>query len=221
MPRIKAYKFKGEIVPVDKAKLSTAYRCPWTEKVYGNKADYVNHLARLREYRKLVRVTENRYNRLRNDLQNQIGFDAINDWLELHPEFLWKMRDRDEAMPNGFNLKISFLKLTWTTHASNSHYSPRDGVTNYDRSLGKPLGYPGWYGLIEFDASHPNSYVSDIAESVDIYTGTGGSTTGKNYGYNVTFFESDWPGLEKYRAWLLLQGVDHMQFTTGKPKYFA
>ena len=221
MPRIKAYKGNGTVIPVSDAVIKTAFQCPWTKKVYGSKNDYVKHLAILREKRRLARVTQDRFERLRNDLQNQIGFDAVNEWLQLHPEFLWKNRDRDDAIPDDFNLKISFLKLTWTTHVGNRHYSPRGGVTNYDRSIGKPLGYPGWYGLIEFDASHDNSYVSDIAEAVNIYTGTGGSTTGRNYGYNVTFFDGDWPGLEKYRAWLLLQGVDHIQFTMGKPKYFA
>ena len=45
-------------------------------------------------------------------------------------------------------------------------------------------------------------------------TGSGGAS--KNvYGYEVTFFEADWLGLEKMRAWMILQNRTPIIFTEG------
>ena len=85
MPRIKAYKGAGAIIPVDVAKIGTAFKCPWTNRVYGDKKSYVKHLKHLREdymharARKLILVKQMR------DLWNQPDFQSIINWVECIP----------------------------------------------------------------------------------------------------------------------------------------
>jgi hypothetical protein len=41
MPRIKAYKGNRSIIPVEEARVSTAFRCPWTDKLFGAKQQFL------------------------------------------------------------------------------------------------------------------------------------------------------------------------------------
>ena len=215
MPRIKAYKGNGAIIPVDEAKIRTAFRCPWTKKVFGNKGDYVKHLAKVRENRMRSRIRHERFMSLKQDLQDQQSFKDIIHWLQLHPEFLWyRNPDKTAKMPDDFWLKVTFLDVMWRDLVSNSHRAPHNGVTNWHKYPELPKGYPGWHGRIEVQTSH-SCNISNMLDAVGVFTGYGGAS--KNvYGYEVTFFEADWIGLERMRAWLILQDRRPMAFTEGR-----
>jgi uncharacterized C2H2 Zn-finger protein len=215
MPRIKAYRGNGAVIPVDEAKIHTAFRCPWTKKVFVNKRDYVAHLAKVRENRMRARIRHARFMTLKQHLHDQQHFKDIIQWLQLHPEFLWQHSpNRSVPMPQDFWLKITFLDVIWRDLASNSHSAPQGGVTNWHKYPDKPLGYPGWVGRIEVQVSH-GCDISNMLDAVGIRTGSGGAS--KNcYGYEVTFFEADWPGLEKMRAWMILQDHTPVAFTEGR-----
>ena len=189
MPRIKAYKGNGAIIPVDEAKIRTAFRCPWTKKVFGNKGDYVKHLAKVRENRMRARIRHERFMSLKQDLHDQQSFKDIIHWLEIHPEFLWQHNPHKELkMPEDFWLKITFLDVMW-----------------YERNR--------WRGRIEIQTSH-SCNISNMIDAIGLHTGSGGASK-KCYGYEITLNEAEWPGLEKMRSWMILQDKTPWAFTEG------
>lgn len=237
MPRIKAYKGnRGHIIPVDEAKVATAYRCPWTNRVFGSKSGYVNHLRALRRDHIHAAVRQRIAERLHDDLRNQPTFDDVIAWIGNHPEFFFDMtaagrsegrQDRIAAYRDKFWIRITYLDLQWTDSASNTHACPRGGRTNWGgRGMdvdGKPLprGYPGWTGRIEYRMSHDLGFGSTPMRNVGIHTGTGGSIRDHRYGYGVTIFEADWPGLANRRLFhrLAEDGVGET-YRYGTPDYF-
>lgn len=229
MPKIKAYKGAGHIVPVDEAKVSTAFRCPWTGKIFGDKRGYVKHLKYLREHRIHSRIRANARQLKRQNLWNQPTFTDIIKWIEMNPEFMFDnavregwSRDGAEKYRDQFWMKITYLDLRWEPNASNTHACPRGGVTNWGRrEKDKPQGYPGFVGRIEYQLSHDLGFGSDAVRNLGIHTGTGGGITGNRFGYSVTFFDADWPGLTKNRLLDILGDANWKQFKYGKPNYFG
>lgn len=229
MPKIKAYKGNGVIIPVDNAKVATAFRCPWTDKIFGTKQAYVKHLRVLREDRIHRAIRARIQNKIFEELINQDSFEKIIEWIETHPEFFFDRvvqdgrvgwRDRREHLRDKFWIKITFLDVHWSESVSNSHSSPRDGISNWGRDSNKPTGYPGWVGRIEFQLSHDLGFGSDIFRGIGIHTGTGGGTNQNRYGYAVRFFASDWPGLEKHRVFEILKNEKPAGFNYSEPRYF-
>jgi uncharacterized C2H2 Zn-finger protein len=230
MPKIKAYKHNGAIIPVDDAKIATAFRCPWTGEVFGTKKGYVNHLRILREDRIHRQIRDNIRDRIFQELINQPSFEKIVDWIETHPEFLFdgviqngrdRWGERREHLREKFWVKITYLDVRWNDNVSNSHSCPRNGLTNWGREKDKPTGYPGWEGRIEFQVSH--NFVlstSDMFKQIGVNTGGGGSGDGTRYGYEVKFFASDWLGLEKKRLFEIIKGDVPARYTRGEPRYF-
>lgn len=200
MPRIQVYKDKGKMIPVEQAKLANAFICPWTENLFATKRGYVKHLRDLRETRMHRRAKQNRWQKKFEDFYNQPDFDSVIRWVELNPEFFF-----DHATKNGFGynrhadkrndfwIRITYLNLRWSDNLSNSHSCPRGGVQNWGRQPGKPDGYPGWGGSIEFQVSHSLGFGSDVFRNLGINTGTGGGISDNRYGFEVKFFASDWP----------------------------
>jgi uncharacterized C2H2 Zn-finger protein len=234
MPRIKAYKGAGKIIPAEEAKLVTAFRCPWTRKVYSTKRDYVKHLKSLRENYMHARIREKSRLLKKQDLWNQKSFVDIVKWIEMNPDFMFDngvlgsfTRDDREKYRDKFWVKITYLNLNWTNSASNTHNAPRDGVTNWaGRELDKdgnprPRGYPGYTGQIEYQMSHDIGFGSDIMRSLGIHTGTGGGMDQHRYGYSVTFFDADWPGLISNRVMDILADNSWQRVHYGVPKYFG
>ena len=229
MPRIKAYIGGGHIVPIDEAKVGTVFRCPWTSRVYRNKRDYVKHLKWLRENRMHSRIRENARQLKKQDLWSQPTFEDIIKWVEMNPEFMFDngvrkgwARDGIEKYRDKFWVKITYLDLQWTASASNSHHCPRGGVTNWgSRENDLPRGYPGFTGLIEYQMSHGIGFGSDIMRSLGIHTGTGGGISNNRFGYGVTIFDADWPGLTSNRVIDLLGDKSWKTFRYGTPKYFG
>lgn len=228
MPRIKAYKGAGKMIPVEEAKLVTAFRCPWTKKVYGSKRDYVKHLKWLRENRMHSRIRATARLRKHQDLWNQPTFLDIIKWIEMNPKFMFDnalrsgwARDGAEKKRDQFWMKITYLDLSWTSSASNTHHCPRGGVTNWGmREDGKPKGYPGFTGRIEYQMSHDLGFGSDAVRNLGIHTGTGGGAGDNRFGYGVTFFDADWTGLVNNRVMNILGDNDWKTFVYGQPKYF-
>jgi len=229
MPKIKAYKGNGAIIPVEDAKVSNAFRCPWTSKIFGTKQAYVKHLRILREDRIHRAIRARIQNKIFEEFINQDSFEKVIEWIENHPEFFFDRvvqrgrdgwRDRREHLRDKFWIKITYLDVRWSDNVSNSHSRPRGGVSNWGRDTSKPTGYPGWSGRIEFQLSHDLGFGSDVFSNVGIHTGTGGGTSENRYGYDVKFFASDWPGLEKHRLFEILKNEEPMGFRHGKPNYF-
>ena len=231
MPAIKAYKHKGTIIPVDQAKLGKAYQCPWTGKIVSTKKSYVKHLSELRSSRMHRRARANRWQRLGEDLWNQMSFEKIVEWVELHPEWFLdaaqrrgfrRDQDRYDRVRSEFSVRVTYLDLRWSNSVSNSHSCPHTGVTNWGAEKeNAPRGYPGWQGHIEYELSHElPGFGSDLMEGTRIHIGTGGSTNSTNYGFDVKFFADDWPGLAKGHVWEALKGTDFNSVNIGKKKYF-
>jgi hypothetical protein len=233
MPRIQVYKGNGAIIPVNVAKKSSGFKCPWTGKIFGAKKAYVNHLRVIRQDRIYRNIRRQRRQALLDDFNNQPGFEAMMRWIELHPEFFfdnglqhgWDSdRARHEKIRADWSVRITLLELAYSDSVSNSHSCPRGGVTcwsSHEALDGRPRGYPGWSGRIEFEVSHKNNqWGSDVFLGTGIHTGSGGSTGGGIYGYDVKFFESDWPGLQKMRAWAAIGGPSVDRFNYGERRYF-
>lgn len=229
MPKIKAYKGNGVIIPVDDAKVATAFQCPWTGEVFGTKKGYVNHLRVLREDRIHRQIRANIRDRVFQELINQDSFDKIINWIETHPEFLFdgviqngrdKWSDRRSHLREKFWIKITYLDVHWSECVSNSHNRPRGSVTNWGGDPNLPRGYPGWTGRIEFQVSHDLWFGSDIMKPIGVHTGSGGGVESTRYGYDVKFFASDWPGLEKNRLFEIIKGEQPAKFKHGEPRYF-
>lgn len=235
MPKIKAYKGNGAIIPVDNAKVATAFRCPWTDKVFGNKKSYVKHLRELRKDRIHRAIRARIQSKIFDEFINQDSFENLIEWIETHPEFFFDRviqkgragwRDRREHLRDKFWIKITYLDVHWSDSVSNSHSCPRGGVTCWssrEAEDGRPRGYPGWTGRIEFQLSHgyESGFGSDTFRDTGIHTGTGGGISGNRYGYDVKFFASDWPALVTSMAVEQLGGVTGIRsFRHGEARYF-
>ena len=227
MPRIKAYKNAGKIIPVADARVGTAFKCPWTGKLFGEKRAYVAHLKVLRADRIHRQIRIKRMARLKDELWTRSDFDSVVSWIELHPEVLFDSviergregwSDRRAHLRSDFWIKITHLKLQYIDHVSNTHSAPKEKQTNWGGDKKDvPRGYPGWVGRIEFQLSHDLGFGSDILKTLRIHTGTGGGTSVQRYGYRVTFWADDWPGLNMMRA--LTDGTENI-VTYDKPSYF-
>jgi len=230
MPKIKAYKGAGKIIPIEEAKIATAFRCPWTKKVYGAKRDYVKHLKWLRENRMHARIRENARLRKMENLWAQPTFTDIINWIEMNPEFMFDnglrrgwARDNSEKYRDKFWIKITYLRIDWHQKVSNTHHCPRDGVTNWGGGVpNAPRGYPGFEGVIEYQMSHDIGFGSDVMRGLGIHTGTGGGIKDNRFGYSVQSFDADWPGLTKSRLLDVLgDNSNWKSFSYGKPDYFG
>ena len=217
MPAIQVYKTKGKIIPVNEAKVARAYQCPFTKELFVTKTAYTKHLSKLRETRMWANARRKQHQLKLQDLWNQTSFDKIAQWIELNPDVFWyngrqsnrNSPERWDKIRDQFQIKIVRLSLSWSDSVSNSHSSPRNGVTNWSgRSTLQdgspaPRGYPGWQGRIYFQTSCDTpGFFSDFLRGTRIHTGTGGSGQ-----YDVKFFEDDWPGLSKARVWNTLKNI--------------
>lgn len=209
MPKIDVYKSKTAVIPIAEAKKAKAYQCPWTKDIFKTKPSYIKHLRELRTNRMHKRAKQNRWNKLGEDLWNQPTFEDVIKWVELHPEWFldniikntWQSnRKFYENIRNDFSIKITHLRVNWRDSLSNSHSCPHNGERNWAGSNkeGIPRGYPGWGGDIEYQISHNiRGFGSDLVKNTRIHTGSGGLISNNRYGFNVKFFEADWPGIAK------------------------
>jgi hypothetical protein len=228
MPVIDVYKNGSTVIPVSQAKLSKAFLCPFTNKVYATKKQYEKHLE---NYRKNVihpTIVSKKIDSKIAELNNQSSWKNVISWIENNSKYFLSNGQRnygpDKRWPNvkDFKITITLLDITHLNRVSNSHDAPRNHDTNWSGDPDKPTGYPGWHGRIEFKLSHEvPGFASTLFESTGIHLGTGGGIFNNRYGYGVTFFDLDWPGIEKQKVFDIIAGIDHNNFTFGKPDYFS
>lgn len=147
------------------------------------------------------------------------------------------------AQYRGFPVVGLAWELIYNPDVSNSHSSPVNGQTNFNRREDLPKGYPGWTGRVwiryansEFGKHHG----SDALNRVQTYTGkvSLGSYGGpwedvardihrqghpdpvaelKIYSYSYQIFEDDWPAVRRWREQQsivrILQGQDGLSLT--------
>lgn len=211
MPAIKVYHYKGQKVPVDRAKTSKAFECPWTKKIFMKKADYVNHLKKRRELSRKKIHFNNRVAAAIEDFNNLSDFDKIVKWLDVNSWVLhaviknsyeksffdYYIKCWEKVKVEDFYIKIHGLQLRHVSNIPNTHSCPRNGVTNYYSHPSLPRSYPGWEGAIALEFSHdiPRGLSENFRE-IGINIRIGGSSS-KIHRYSVQLFDADWPGLEK------------------------
>jgi hypothetical protein len=241
MPKIEVYKGNRVMIPVSEAKKAKAYQCPWTDKIYSTKRDYVKHLKLLRETRMHTRARAIIKDRVKQDLWSQSSFDDIIKWVSIHPEFMFDLfmnqawhhdKAKLEKYRNTFMVEITNLDVTWSERCSNTHRKPHNGVTNWGGKeklkdgTDAPSGYAGWTGNIEFKLNCPMSEGSNVFSHLRMNTGSGGGRSDNRYGYDVTFFANDWPELYKLHKHRMAEDAILNNKTTkytyryGKPDYF-
>lgn len=232
MPKIKAYAGNSSIIAVDSARVVTAFECPWTSKIFSTKKSYADHLKAVRETRIHRAIRARNRHKTFEELISQPSFEKIIEWIESHPGFFfdravqYRGRNNHQHLREKFGIKITYLNVNWLECVSNSHSCPRSGVTNWGGQerlkdgTSAPRGYAGWNGRIEFQLSHDVGFGSDVFRDVGVHTGTGGGSGDNRYGYDVKFFASDWPGLEKNSLVDILRNGVPAGALHGTPKYF-
>ena len=204
MPRIKVYKSGSDMIPVEGAVIKTAFRCPWTQRLFPTKSGYVKHLRELRETRMHRRARAKRRDRKFQQLWNLNSFEEIIEWIELNPEVIFEAtkgsrwtKFSEAELREKFRVQLTYMDVGHSERVSNTHSAPHGKPQNWGREPGKPTGYPGWSGRIEFRVLPENCGISgsDVGRVLRMHTGTGGGIRGGYYGYDVRMFEEDWPGL--------------------------
>jgi hypothetical protein len=205
MPRIQLYSNGDVLIPVESTVKRNGFVCPWTKKLFVRKRDYVTHLKSLRKRRMHKKARQLRDERHMQTLWNVGSFQEMIDWVETNSTFIFERLHTPQSgekwakLRDEFQVKITYLSVQHGEHISNSHNAPRGKPTNWGRQPGLPRGYPGWGGRIEFQVLPLDNGIngSSVGRLLRLHTGTGGGISGGYYGYDVCFFEEDWPGLSK------------------------
>ena len=106
-------------------------------------------------------------------------------------------------------MKFELSSIRYSDRTSNTHACPRSGVTNWGCKDGKPRGYPGFSGRIEYTVDEPKEFdgpfwdVSRTVSQFGVHTGTGGGRGNDENGhhryyYDVKIFLDDFPGLANH-----------------------
>lgn len=215
----------------------TAYKCDTTGKLFEDKTKYQKHIRKIAADRRLQckidaahRAEEqwwhdNFWNRVKSLEQLKFAILHHRDvFAQRGVKNYWGGSTKSKLKPTPL-VEFKTFRLNWNEHVSNSHDAPVGGVTcwsSHDAKDGRPTGYPGWTGYIDYVVqSHKNqlhSYPgsSDMWSGTRIHTGTGGGGGYKNqetnhlqsFAYDFRLFASDWPAMaleyEKARAWMIL-----------------
>jgi len=222
----------------------TAYKSDADGKIFEDKSKYQAHLrtlARHRNAQRKLQIAEAEKDAAWAELYERE--QSINDWCQMvidNQHLFWaeaaagdphdwacvgkKISRRKDAqvVPVPRLLKIT-NNLRWSNMVSNSHSCPVGGVTcwsSYEARDGRPQGYPGWTGRIEWIVEWPKEF-EHIYLGSDLFsrgtfssgrqrahTGTGGggslyfnrefNTYCQRPGYDFRIYASDWPGLTRY-----------------------
>jgi hypothetical protein len=225
-------------------------------KLFEDKNKYTAHLRKLARHRNAQRkltIAEAEKDAVWAELYERE--QSIDDWMQMvidNQHLFWAeaalgdpydwqnvgkklSRAKDAgAMPIPRVLKITH-RLQWNDSVSNSHSCPIGGVTcwsSHEAKDGRPRGYPGWQGQIEWLVEWPKEfdYVylgSDLFSKGTFrsgrqraHTGTGGGAGGhfnkefntycQRPSYDFRIYASDWPGMaryyEKQKMWKMIGG---------------
>ena len=224
------------------------WKCPKTSKYFEDKAEYKAHLKKVAK----ANIVRHRHNAIKQGVLDVIrGCANVNSFQELaeyiaahNVEFL--MAGLQNSTGNGRDLvkkaiddgkeiiwpRFKYINIitNWKDHVSNTHTSPRGGVSSMSTRKLKdgstdysfPTGYPGWTGNIStmFDDEdriivantrlkrHSHIRLPSFSDMVrtkvsGIYTGTGNG--GNHSRYGTTLFASDFPEMEKMTQWFKLK----------------
>jgi hypothetical protein len=213
-------------------------------KLFEDKLKYQSHLRKLARHRNAQRklqIAESAKDAAWAELYERE--QSIDDWCQMvidNQHLFWaeaalgdpydwqnvgkKIRRGKNAttMPAPRLLKITH-SLRWNDCVSNSHACPVGGVTcwsSHEAKDGRPRGYPGWHGRIDWLVAWPRDFDgfylgSDLFSRGSFqsgrqraHTGSGGGGSGhfnkefdtwcQRPGYDFSIFASDWPGLTRY-----------------------
>jgi hypothetical protein len=232
----------------------TAYKSDADGKIFEDKAKYTAHLRKLARHRNAQRklqIAESAKDAAWAELYERE--QSIDDWMQMvidNQHLFWaeaaagdpydwecvgKKSGRGKnaiVVPTPKVLKITH-SLAWSDMVSNSHSCPIGGVTcwsSYEAKDGRPRGYPGWHGRVDWLVEWPKE-LEGIYLGSDLFskgsfnsgrqrahTGSGGGggmhfskefdTWCQRPGYSFSIFASDWPGLARYyekrRMWSTL-----------------
>ena len=160
MPKIKVYKHDGKAIPVDRAKESNAYECPFTGKIYISKRSYLHHLKNYRDEQIRKRIRGRRLTQAIADFNNLTSWkdvikyiettigniirenSEIND-LEIIIDFILSNLDIASAIEVFTAVRQSSFELLLTlteeqlsnqcTHTESGPYTVRDWLSTYTR----------------------------------------------------------------------------------------
>jgi hypothetical protein len=237
----------------------TAYKSDADGKIFEDKSKYTAHLRKLARHR-----NEQRKLTIAEDAKDAAWAElyereqSIDDWMQMvidNQHLFWaeaaagnrhdwervgmKLGRGKNAgnlpMPRVLKIKHS---LRWSDSVSNSHSCPVGGVTcwsSHEAKDGRPRGYPGWTGhidwLVEWPKEFDGIYIgSDLFSKGSFrsgrqraHTGTGGGGGGgfvkefntycQHPGYDFRIFASDWLGLYRYemrKQWLAKENADRL-----------
>jgi hypothetical protein len=234
------------------------WKCDADGKLFEDKSKYTAHLRKLARHRNAQRkltIAEEAKDALWAELYERE--QSIDDWMQMvidNQHLFWaeaalgdpydwqhvgkKLGRGKNAgnMPLPKVLKITH-SLRWNDMVSNSHSCPHDGITcwsSHEAKDGRPRGYPGWTGhidwLVEWPKEFDGMYLgSDLFSKGTFrsgrqraHTGTGGGGGGhfnkefntwcQRPGYDFRIYASDWPGLARYyekrKMWKIIGGKE-------------
>jgi hypothetical protein len=194
-------------------------------KLFEDKAKYTKHLRKLGADRAQVRRLEKRAadREVFLDTMGQVGsFDElqqfiVNNWSFFRDNMIqhnnWRKRNQ-YAKKDDQLISLTLSSLTFIKELSNSHSSPRKGISNFDsrheRNRGKPTGYAGWRGRISYSVTSSSGFGSDYFKDTPICTGSGGGGD-ERLSYDLSLWAADFPVMwEKHcrDTWVMLENQE-------------
>ena len=114
------------------------------------------------------------------------------------------------------NFKFRYIRFhgTYQSESSNSHSAPKNKPQNFCRTPGTPIGYPAFYGRLQYQVLVPDyarqrsSLGFRCFEGTGIATGSGGGVSlGKEAGFDIVDYVfdariwlDDWVGIAKHQS---------------------
>lgn len=208
-----------------------AYKSDTDGKLFEDKKKYQLHLRKLASARlaeKKVAQMESERELFIEKMGQVKSLDELNQFIKTNWKWFWANGAKNEFYNWGSNkeaaapfheyVDVSIIDFYWNEKCSNSHSSPRSGVTNWSPSQNTdktvPTSYPGWRGRININVRPPMSkhkkdpYMHDgwgsgYFDRTTINTGTGGGGGVRdrdgnkyvNYSYDLTLWAADFPGM--------------------------
>lgn len=199
----------------------TAYKCPFTKKLFETRSGYRRHLLKLR-----IKQAERRKRHQIQRRQTAIRA-AARERMDIKIAALRTAADVEKFIVENFHdilvavygakklLQISQVKMEWfkfdtihySDHQGNTHNCPRSGVTNWGgRKEGAPRGYPGFGGQMKWKLTGPKELrhgsagtdriePKDALSYIGVHTGTGCPGWDGNISYQ--FFVDDFRGIKE------------------------
>lgn len=227
----------------------TAYKSDTDGKIFEDKAKYTAHLRKLARHRnaqKKLQIAEAAKDAAWAELYERE--QSIDDWMQMvidNQHLFWaeaaagawhdwskvgKAKRKGVVMPSPRLIEFTTFNMRWNDMVSNSHSCPVGGITcwgSYEAKDGRPQGYPGWQGRVDWIVEWPKEWDgvylgSDLFSNGSFRSGRQRAHTGSggggglrwsekhgcyvmSHGYSFSIFASDWPGMaryyEKQRMW--------------------